>query len=72
MCGGQTAMPAHMESVAVLGCENIVCHVQSPLLGTSNVSGGWAEVCADGRTRGFTERGIAVVNGLKFDLEATV
>lgn len=65
-------MPAHMESVAVLGCENIVCHVHSPLLGISNFSGGWVEVCADGRTRGSTERAIAVVNGLKFDLEATI
>jgi hypothetical protein len=42
--GGQTAIPAHIESVAVLGCENRVCQVHSPLLGTSNFSGGSVDV----------------------------
>ena len=65
-------MPAHRESVVVLGCENRVCHVHSPLPGTSNFSGGRAEVLIDGRTTGSTEEAIAVVNGLKFKLEPEI
>jgi len=44
VCGGQTAIPAHIESVAVLGCENKLCHEHSPLLGILNFSGVWREV----------------------------